>query len=85
MEAHVGPRGPVSSAIIQKPLETVLDRAAGVHPQRLEWLPFPEGLCREAFNDIDDKCCVPRQMVEVLTPYYELAELQDNFDDIQTK
>ena len=85
METHIGPRGPVSSAVIQKPLTTIIDRAAGVHPQRLEWLPYPEGLCKEAFNDIDDKCCVPRQMVEVLAPYYELAELQDNFDDIQTK
>ena len=84
METHVGPRGPVSSAIIQKPLATVIDRAAGAHPQKLEWLPYPGGLCKEAFNDIDDKCCVVRQMVETLDGY-ELAEIQDQMDDIQNK
>ncbi len=84
METHVGPRGPVSSAIIQKPLASIIDRAAGAFPQRLEFLPYPEGLCRQAFNNKDDKCCVPRQMVEALDGY-ELAEIQDNFDDIQTK
>ena len=35
----------------------------------------------ENLNDVDDFMCVPRQMVEPLG--YELAEIQDNFDDIQ--
>ena len=83
METHVGPRGPVSSALIQKPLNSIIDRVAGAFPQRLEFLPYPEGLCNEAFAP-DDGMCVPRQMVEVLDGY-ELAEIQDNFDDIQTK
>jgi hypothetical protein len=34
METHVGPRGPVTSAVIQQPLRQVIDRPAGAHPQR---------------------------------------------------
>ena len=47
----------------------------------LEWLPYPEHICKEAYAD-DDGMCVPRQMVEALDGY-ELAEIQDHMDDVQ--
>lgn len=75
-------RGPISSAVLHRKIATVIDRIAAAHPQKLEWLPYPEGLCKEAFNDIDDKCCVVRQMVEALDGY-ELAEVRDQVDDIE--
>ena len=63
----------------------MIDRVAGACPQRLEWLPYPDGLCKEAFNDLDNKCCVVRQMVEALAPDFELAEIQDHIDEIHEK
>ncbi len=81
METHMGPRGPITSAVIQQPLSQVIDRPAGVCPMHLEWLPFPEYICKEAFAP-DDGMCVPRQMEEALDGY-ELAEIQDNMDEIQ--
>ena len=50
----------------------------------MDWLPAPEGLCKEAFAP-DDHMCVPRQLVEVLAPAYELAEIQDAFDELQSR
>ena len=82
MSTHVGPRGPVTSAVIQKPLVSVIDRPAGMHPMHLEWLPFPDDICKEAYNEIIDNMCVVRQMVEALEGY-ELAEIQDQMDDVQ--
>ena len=83
-ETHMMPRGPVTSTVVHKKIPTVIDRIAGACPQKLEWLPYPDGLCKEAFNNVDDKCCVVRQMVEALEGY-ELAEIMDNMDDIQEK
>ncbi len=68
METHTGPRGPVVSAVIQQPLQTVIDRPAGARPMHLQWLPCPEFLCKGAFAP-DDGMCVPRQMCEVLEGY----------------
>ena len=82
MSTHIGPRGPVTSAVIQQPLVSVVDRPAGMHPMHLEWLPFPNDICKEAFNKIMDNMCVVRQMVEALKGY-ELAEIQDQMDDVQ--
>ena len=48
METHMMPRGPVTSAVVHKKITTVIDRVAGACPQRLEWLPYPDGLCKEA-------------------------------------
>ena len=54
MEANSGTRGPVTSAVIQKPRVSVIDRPAGTHPMQLEWLQFPDDVCKEAYNEIMD-------------------------------
>ena len=50
METHMGSRGPVTSAVVPKKITTVIDRVTDAQPQQLEWLPYPDGLCSEAFN-----------------------------------
>ena len=80
----MGPRGPVTSAVVHKKINTVIDRIAGARPQKLERLPYPDGLCEEAFAP-DDGMCVPWQMVEVLAPDCELGDIQNQMDDIHLK
>ena len=57
VETSMRVRGPVTSTIVHKNITTVPDRTAGAYQQKLEWLPYPDGLCNDAFNDVDSKCC----------------------------
>ena len=42
-----------------------LDRRVGAHPSCSQFL-FPYGICKEAFEEHEDNCCVPRQIAAVL-------------------
>ena len=45
--------------------EDVLERRVGATPA-LSQLPFPEGLCAEAFGPHAGMCCCPRQIAAVI-------------------
>ena len=60
--------------------EEVLERRVGAKPS-LSQLPFPEGLCAEAFEDHPDMLCCPRQIAAVLRR--DLGEVCSQLDDAE--
>ena len=52
------------------PQVSVTDRPLGARPS-LSGLLFPEALCAAAFEDREDKMCVPRQIAQVLGVSYD--------------
>ena len=60
--------------------EDVLERRVGAKPS-LSQLPYPEGLCVEAFEDHPDMLCCPRQIAAVLKR--DLGEVCSRMDDVE--
>ena len=60
----------------------LLDRRVGARPSCSQFL-FPDGLCKEAFEEHEDKCCVPRQIAAVLK--VERTEVCRDMDSVQLR
>lgn len=60
--------------------DIILERRVGAKPS-LSQLPFPEGLCAEAFEEHDDMLCCPRQIAAVLKR--DLGEVCSLMDDAE--
>ena len=64
------------------PRVSVADRPLGARP-RLSGLLFPEALCAAAFEDRDDKMCVPRQIAQVLGANFD--QVVDELDSVNSR
>ena len=64
------------------PRVSVTDRPLGARPS-LSGLLFPEALCAAAFEDRDDKMCVPRQIAQVLGASFD--QVVDELDECELK
>ena len=62
--------------------DVVMDRRVGARPSCSQFL-FPEGICKEAFEEHEDNCCVPRQIAAVLK--VECADVCRDMDAVQLR
>ena len=62
--------------------DVVMDCRVGARPSCSQFL-FPDGICKEAFEEHEDNCCVPRQIAAVLK--IECADVCRDMDAVERR